>query len=94
MDTTSEMCFTGTDVVKGSYLYSLAETLALAIMDEKAVVAQVGNVKYRTPVIKGTRLVARGEVRQKRDESNILWVKIYNKETEVYRGKFNFHIVG
>ena len=93
METTLDMCFQGTDTVKGSYIYSMAETLALAVLDKKAVVAQVGNIKYKTPVKKGTKLVARGEVRELRADSSILWVKVYNKESEVYRGKFIFHIV-
>ena len=52
---------------------------------------KVGNVKYSVPVTAGTRLVARGEVREKRQDSFILWVKVYNKETEAYRGKFIFN---
>ena len=93
METTAEMCFHGTDVVRGSYIYSMAETLALAVLNKKAAGAQVGNIKYKTPVTKGTKLVARGEVRELRANSAILWIKVYNKDSEVYRGKFIFHTV-
>lgn len=90
METTQDMCFAETDVVRGSCIYTMAESLALAIMDRKAAVAQVGNIKYKNPVTKGSRLVARGEVRDRRKDSFILWIKVYNKESEAYRGKFIF----
>jgi len=93
MDTTSQMCFDDTDIVKGSCIYSMAESLALDVLGKKVAIAQVGNIKYKMPVVKNTRLVARGEVREQRRDSCILWVKIYNKESEVYRGKFIFHVV-
>ncbi len=93
METTQDMCFTDTDIVAGTCLYTMAESLALAVMDKKAAIAQVGNIKYKIPVTKGSRLVARGEVRERRKDSAILWVKVYNKESEVYRGKFIFQDV-
>lgn len=91
METNQDMCFAGTDIVQGSYIYRMAEDLALAIIGGSVAIAQVGNIKYKTPVMKGSRLVARGEVREKRKNSFILWVKVYNREAEAYRGKFIFY---
>ena len=69
----------------------MAENLALAIIGKPAAITQVGNIKYKTPVVRGSRLVARGEVREKRKDSFILWVKVYDRESEAYRGKFIFY---
>ena len=91
METGKEMCFAGTEIVQGSHIYMMAENLALAIIGTPAAITQVGNIKYKTPVISGSRLVARGEVREKRKDSFILWVKVYNRESEAYRGKFIFN---
>jgi hypothetical protein len=48
----------------------------------------VANIKYKVLVTSDTRLVARGEVRVKRENSFIVWVKIYNDQVEVFSGKF------
>lgn len=90
METNNEMCFTDTEIVQGSYIYTMAEELAIAITGKPAATAQVGIIKYKAPVISGSRLVARAEVRKNRGDSFIIWVKVYNKETEAYRGKFIF----
>lgn len=91
METNKDMCFTGTDIVQGGHIYMMAENLALAIIGKPAAITQVGNIKYKTPVVRGSRLVARGEVREKRKDSFILWVKVYDRESEAYRGKFIFY---
>lgn len=88
MDTTKEMCFDGTDVIKGHYIYSMAECLAVTVTGAKAALIDVGNIKYKLPVNAGTRLVARGEVRKERSDTFIVWVKIYDRQFESFRGKF------
>lgn len=88
MDTTREMCFDGTDVVKGHYIYSMAECLAVTIIGAEAALIDVGNIKYKIPVNAGTRLVARGEVRKERGDTFIVWIKIYDRQFEAFRGKF------
>ena len=90
METNKDMCFADTDIVQGSYIYTMVEGLAFAIIGKPVAMAQVGNIKYKTPVMSGSRLVARGEIREKRSDSFVLWVKVYDRESEAYRGKFIF----
>lgn len=90
METSQDMCFAGTEIVQGSYLYTMAEGLAVAIIGKPAAITQVGTIKYKIPIRVGSRLVARGEIRETREDSFILWIKVYNKEAEAYRGKFIF----
>ncbi|HHT93263.1 MAG TPA: transcription factor FapR [Clostridia bacterium] len=88
MVTTKKMCFDERDMVRGCCLYSMAESLAMTIIDEPAALIGVANIKYKVLVTSDTRLVARGEVRVKRENSFIVWVKIYNDQVEVFSGKF------
>jgi acyl-coenzyme A thioesterase PaaI-like protein len=44
---TQEMCFSKNQIVKGHYIYSLAETLALAVIDAEAALVGVANIKIQ-----------------------------------------------
>ncbi|MCL2740509.1 MAG: transcription factor FapR [Oscillospiraceae bacterium] len=88
LTTTESMTFERTRVVRGHYIYSLAESLALAIIDAQAALVGVANVKYVRPVYAGDGLVARAEVRARRDNKLIVWVIIAREGVEVFRGKF------
>lgn len=88
LDTNKSMVFEKTKVVKGQHIYSMAETLALAIVDAKAALTGVANIKYKRPVFSGERLVAKGEVIRTRGNKFFVWVFIYINQQEVFRGKF------
>ena len=85
------MVFEKTGIVRGHFIYALAETLAIAVINEDTALVGVANVKYSVPVYAGSRLIARCELRdvKKTDEKRyFVWVKIYVRRTEVFRGKF------
>lgn len=86
--TTEEMCFSGTDIVKSQYIYSMAEDLALKVLGAKAVIVNVANIKYKTVVKTNVKLVARCSVRSIRIRDNLVWVIIYNNSEEIFRCKF------
>lgn len=88
LDTDKTMVFEKSKVVKGQHIYSMAETLALAIVDAKAALTGVANIKYKRPVFSGERLVAKGEVIRARANKFFVWVFIYVNQQEVFRGKF------
>lgn len=88
LETSADMCFRKSGVVRGYYIYSLAESLAIAVIDANVALVGVANVKYKTPVECGTRLVAKAEVKRTRGNNFFVWVKIYDKQVEVFRGKF------
>lgn len=87
-DTDKTLVFEKTKVVKGQHIYAMAETLALAIVDAKAALTGVANIKYKRPVYAGERLVAKGEVIRTRGNKFFVWVFIYVNQQEVFRGKF------
>lgn len=88
LDTNKDMVFENSRVVKGQHIYAQAETLALAIIDADAALTGVANIKYKRPVYAGEKLVAKADVIRIRGNKFFVWVMIYVKQQEVFRGKF------
>jgi acyl-coenzyme A thioesterase PaaI-like protein len=88
LETDMNMAFEKTKIVRGHFIYSLAESLAIAAIDANVALVGVANIKYKTPVYAGGKLIARAEVRKVREKNYIVWVRILEKQVEVFRGKF------
>jgi acyl-coenzyme A thioesterase PaaI-like protein len=89
LDTTEQMVFAQSKIVRGHYIYSMAESIAIAVIDADVALVGVANIKYKQPVYAGSRLVAKVSIKQRRPSGKyIVWVMIYNKQVEVFRGKF------
>ena len=91
LETDESMVFKKTGIVRGHFIYALAETLAIAVINEETALVGVANIKYSVPVYAGNRLIARCELREVKvigAKRYLVWVKIYVKKTEVFRGKF------
>lgn len=94
LDTTDQMVFAQSKIVRGHYIYSLAESLAIAVIDAEVALVGVANIKYKTPVYAGSRLIAKAIVRESRQRNHIVWVFISHKQQEVFRGKFILVTIG
>lgn len=88
LDTSKDMVFQNSQVVKGQHIYAVAESIALAIIDAHTALTGVANIKYKRPVFAGEKLVAKAEVIRRRGNKFFVWVMIYIKQKEVFRGKF------
>ncbi|HPD00044.1 MAG TPA: MaoC/PaaZ C-terminal domain-containing protein, partial [Acetivibrio sp.] len=88
LETNESMAFEKTRIIQGHYIYSLAESLAIAVIDAHVALVGVANIKYKTPVYAGSKLVAKAEVKKVKDNKYIVWVKISEKQVESFRGKF------
>lgn len=88
LETDESMAFEKTRIIRGSFIYSLAESLAIAVIDAQVALVGVANIKYKTPVYAGSKLVAKAEVRRIKENNFIVWVKTFEKQVEVFRGKF------
>lgn len=88
LETNVSMAFEKTKIIRGHFIYSLAESLAIAVIDSQVALVGVANIKYKTPVYAGSKLIAKAEVRRIKENNFIVWVKIYEKQIEVFRGKF------
>ena len=94
LETDNNMAFEKTKIIRGHFIYSLAESLAIAVIDAHVALVGVANIKYQTPVYSGGKLIARAEVRRIKENNFIVWVKISEKQTEVFRGKFILVSIG
>lgn len=88
LETTKGMTFEKSKIVRGHFIYSLAESLAIAVIDANVALVGVANIKYKIPVYAGSRLFAKAQVKSTKGSSYIVWVHIMEKQTEVFRGKF------
>ncbi len=89
LETTTSMTFNNSDIVRGQYIYSLAESLAIAVVDAKAALVGIANIKYKEKVEKNNVIIAKEEVKKVRGNNYIVWIKIFNiKQVEVFTGKF------
>ena len=85
---TEDMVFQRTQIAKGHYMFSQANSLALAIIDAPMAVTGIANVKYTVPVHVGEKLIAKAEIVRVRGNKYFVWVKTRNDEREVFRAKF------
>jgi len=88
LETNESMVFEKARVVRGHFVYSFAESIAIAVIDADVALVGVANIKYKIPVYAGSKLIAKAEVRTIRGNNYIVWVKIFEKQNEVFRGKF------
>lgn len=88
LQTDESMAFEKTKIIRGHFIYSLAESLAIAVIDAHVALVGVANIKYKTPVYAGCKLFARAEVKRVRGTNYLVWVRISEKQQEIFRGKF------
>lgn len=88
LETSQEMAFSKTNIVRGHHIFSQAESLAMAVIDAELALTGVSNIKYLNPVSAGDKLVAKAEVTRVRGNNHFVHVKIYVNQAQVFRGKF------
>ncbi len=92
LETTKDMTYSKTNIVKGHYIFAQAESLAMAIVDAPVVLMGVANIKNINPIKANDRLIAKAELVRIRDRKHYVHIKINNKKHEqVFRGKFIFN---
>lgn len=82
---TEDMVMAKTQIARGHYIFSQANSLALAVVDAPAAVTGVANIKYKAPVHAGDKLIAKAEVMRNRGNKQFIWVKTRNDQAEVFR---------
>jgi acyl-coenzyme A thioesterase PaaI-like protein len=89
LETDKDMVFQKTQIVRGHYIFALAESLAMAVIDAPVAITGVANIKYTKPVFAEERLIAKAQVTRIRDEKEYyVHVKVHVKEDQVFRSKF------
>ncbi|MDQ7793712.1 MAG: transcription factor FapR [bacterium] len=88
LETTSDMAFERTGVVRGHHIFAQADSLAIALVDADTVLTGLANVKYRRPVRVGEKLVAKAEVLRRKGNKFVVLVTTRVARENVFRGKF------
>ena len=89
LETNSSMTFEGMNVVRGEYIYSFAETIAISLIPTKAALVGVANIKYVEPIESNTVVYALAEVKRKTESGYIVWVRIVDESDNLkFKGKF------
>ena len=93
LETTDEMVFERSKVVRGQFIFAQAESLAIALIDADVVLTGLANVKFRRPVTVGEKLVAKGQVMRRRRNHFVVLVETRSGIDPVFRGKFSVFVV-
>lgn len=88
MKVTNEMISEKHELARGFYMYAMANTLALAVVDAEKALTEVGNIKYKVPVEVGANLIAKAVVTKHRENRFFIFVSVKNDGEEVFRAKF------
>lgn len=87
LETTEDMVFERSRIVRGQYIYAQAESLAIALVESDMVLTGLANVKFKRPVYVGERLVAKGEIIRRKGNQNIVLVETFVGKDKIFRGK-------
>jgi len=88
LETDRSQAFERTQIIKGHFIFAMAESLAMAVIDANVAITGVANIKYRVPVLAGQKLVAKAKVSRVRGDEYFVHVMIHVKDDVVFRGKF------
>lgn len=88
LETSEEMCFARSNIVKTHYIFSHASSLAVAIIDANVVLTGLANIKFKRPVTAGEKLVAKAEILRRIRNNFVVAVVTRVEQEQVFRGKF------
>jgi acyl-coenzyme A thioesterase PaaI-like protein len=90
LETTNDMVFSKSQIVRGHYIFAQANSLAVALSEAERALTGAARIRYRKPVYVGQVLVARAAVTQK-TPSGRYKVKVSTEVNgeEVFRGTFS-----
>ena len=84
---THDMVLGKTGVGRGYFMFAMADTLALALVDTEFALTAVSNVKYKVPVYPGDRLVAKADVTNIKDDRYYIRVIIKKEKIQKCSGR-------
>lgn len=74
METTREMAFERTGIVRGHHLFAQGNSLAVAVIDAEVALTGSARVRFHEPVRVGDRVVAKAEVQQVKENKSLVAV--------------------
>lgn len=92
LETTEDMSFSRSNVVKAHFIFSHAASLAVAIIDADVVMIGLANTKFKRPVRVGEKLVAKAEILRRIRNNYVVAVVTRVGQEQVFRGKYVVYV--
>ena len=87
LKTTKDMAFNKTGIVRSNYIFSLADSLAISIIDAEVALTGVARLSYKKPVYAGQTLVAKARIARNKGNKYLVSVHVKTDQKEVFTGK-------
>ena len=87
LKTTKDMAFNKTGIVRSHYIFSLADSLAISIIDAEVALTGVARLSYKKPVYAGQTLVAKARIARNKGNKHLVSVHVKTDQKEVFTGK-------
>ncbi len=89
LQTNEDMVFEKSKIVRSHFIFAQADSLSLAVIDSSIAVTGLANIKYKSQVTAGEKLLAEAEViRKKGQDKSVVLVETVSGGQKVFRGKF------
>jgi len=87
LKTTKDMAFNRTGIVRSHYIFSLADSLAISIIDAEVALTGIVRLRYKKPVYAGQTLVAKARIARSKGNKYLVSVHVKTEQKEVFTGK-------
>ncbi|MBA7519007.1 Transcription factor FapR [subsurface metagenome] len=87
LKTTKDMAFNKTGIVRSHYIFSLADSLAISIIDAEVALTGLARLSYKKPVYAGQTLVAKARIARNKGNKYLISVHVKTDQKEVFTGK-------
>ncbi len=87
LKTTKDMAFNRTGIVRSHYIFSLADSLAISIIDAEVALTGIARLSYKKPVYAGQTLVAKARIARNKGNKYLVSVHVKTEQKEVFTGK-------
>jgi len=93
LDTTMDMIFEKTTIVRGHHIFAQANSLAVALVDAPIALTATAEIKFIRSVYPGERLICTAEVRKREDSRIHIGVTTTSSDTLVFTGRFTIAVI-
>ena len=85
--TTKQMVFGRTGIVRSHYIFSLADSLAISIIDAEIALTGLVRLRYKKPVYSGQTLIAKARVARRKNNKYLVSIHVNVNREEVFTAK-------
>lgn len=93
LDTTMDMIFAKTQIVRGHHIFAQANSLAVALVDAPVALTASASLRFIRPVYPGERLICSAQVREREDSRIHIDVNTTSSDVLVFSGSFSIAVI-